>query len=172
MARWTAVVAVVLVAAAASPFHASAPDTTPLDPRLAPLGTYFRGPNAVLSEEHEGWRVSLCGYETRGEARPDDALSGKNAVGRCQVMLDTAERYLGFGGPTYALFFRHVNEEASRRMFRLCLSRRGWRRTLLAVAYCYHGGHRRRYRETFESYDYAIAVEAFHRDRLTKEDRP
>ncbi len=173
MSRLLVTAVVALVTATASPYGVQAPDVEVFDPASQPLAQYFTGPNAVLTEEQESWRASICAYETRDTRQnPDDALSGKNAVGRCQVMVETARRFLGFRGPTYALFFRHVNEEASKRMEALCLSRRGWKKTLLAVAYCYHGGHRRVFRETFESWEYALAVERFHLKRNQQTRRP
>jgi hypothetical protein len=167
MSRLFAVLAFIVMTMASPPWLLAPPMPLTVEP---PLSRFFAGPPVKLTEEHVRWRDSICSYETRGLTGIDrlDALSNRGATGACQVLPTTARESLGFIGRTPDLFREAVTFEAGARMVALCLARTRWQKSLHAVAHCYYGGPRRRYRHGSPSYWYARSVEQHHATRELK----
>ena len=163
---------VILGVSMPSSFSASSsvrPRAVKYNPLTAPLSNFFKGPITEPTETLREWRDTICAHETRNmaEKERDDAISPMRAIGRCQVLPETARSMLGFVGPTYAMFFPRVSEELGDRMVARCLNRRGWKNSLKAVAHCFLGGPRRKYIVDSEWYWYAVNVERLWTKRAT-----
>lgn len=94
----------------------------------------------------------ICSWETRGEDEPDEARGSAGEIGRCQIMLATAEM-AGFRGTVRELAIRRINEYWAREIL-LFSFQRGLRQPV-TLAYAYNGGHYSRFGTKKRAYHYA-----------------
>ncbi len=94
----------------------------------------------------------ICSWETRGEDEPDEVRGPSGEIGRCQILLATAEM-VKCKVTAQGLAIRRINERCARKVLSFSFQR-GHRRPV-TLAYAYNGGHYSPFGAKKRAYHYA-----------------